>query len=187
MSRSKYFTLPLLLILCGCYSHKKAIENSLPYSQKINWPENYDPESARFFVHNETDIQASPEVVWSILTNAEAWPEWYHGAKNVVITGDSARRLHPGAVFTWSTMGLDFTSTIKEFDAPYRLCWESRKKSIKGYHAWLIIPTEEGCKLVTDESQYGLLTLMQKSFIPNKLRKLHDTWLMEIKSKAESK
>lgn len=187
MSLSKYFALPLVLILCGCYSHKKAIQQGLPYSQKINWPENYEPFNTSFFVHNETDIQASPQVVWSILIDAEEWPQWYQGAKNVVIMGDSTKRLHQDAVFTWNTMGLDFTSTVKEFVAPYRLSWESRKKSINGYHAWLILPTKEGCKLVTDESQYGWLTLMQKSFIPNKLRKLHDTWLLEIKNKAESK
>ena len=66
-----------------------------------------------------------------------------------------------------------------------RLSWESRKKSIKGYHAWLILPTENGCKLITQESQYGWLTFFEKLFQPNKLRKLHDVWLAEIKNKAE--
>ena len=82
-------------------------------------------------------------------------------------------------------MGLDFESAVKEFIAPSRLSWESRKKSIKGYHAWLIIPTEKGCKLITEESQHGWLTFFEKVFQPNKLRKLHDVWLNEIKIKAE--
>ena len=186
MTPSRYFLFLLIPICAGCYSHKKSIESSLPHSQNINWPAEYEPAKAKFFVHNEIDIQAPPQAVWKILIDAENSPTWYEGAANVLIQGDSSEQLSTDAVFTWRTMGLDFTSTIKEFSPPFRLSWESRKKSIKGYHAWLIIPTDQGCKLITDESQYGWLTFIQKSFVPNKLRKLHDTWLAEIKHKAES-
>jgi len=83
-------------------------------------------------------------------------------------------------------MGLDFTSTIKEFEAPYRLSWESDKKSIRGYHAWLIIPTENGCQLITSEAQHGFMTFLQKVFVPNKLERLHNEWLTQIKYKSEN-
>ena len=159
----------------------------MPYSNEIQWSAGYQPSQAKFFVHNEIDINAKPETVWNILIEAEEWPQWYEGAQNVSIQDSKSNQLEAGSRFNWKTMGLDFTSEIKEFEAPYRLSWESKKKSIKGYHAWLIIPNATGCKLITQESQYGWLTLMQKSFIPNKLRKLHDVWLAEIKNKAESK
>jgi hypothetical protein len=68
-----------------------------------------------------------------------------------------------------------------------RLSWESRKTLIQGYHAWLIVPTEKGSKLITDESQHGFLARMQWIFIPSKLRGLHDEWLMKIKEKAEGR
>ena len=54
------------------------------------------------------------------------------------------------------------------------------------YHAWLILPTETGCKVITDESQNGWLTFFEKTFQPKKLKKLHDVWLTELKKKAEA-
>ncbi|MCG5054970.1 MAG: SRPBCC domain-containing protein [Myxococcales bacterium] len=152
---------------------------------EIHWPQSYQPEDATFFVHNETEVLAPPEVVWDILVQAEAWPTWYEGAQDVKVRS-SRGRLHEAASFTWTTMGLDFTSTVEEWHPPTRLSWESRKRSIKGYHAWLLVPTETGCRLVTDEAQFGFLAFMQKIFIPNKLHRLHDVWLAEIKRKAEA-
>ncbi|MEM6525911.1 MAG: SRPBCC domain-containing protein [Bacteroidota bacterium] len=184
MANFRYWIL-VFLFSSGCYSHKKSIESSLPYSKEIAWPVDYEPSTTRFFVHNEIDIKAKPERVWKILIQAEEWPQWYVGDQNVSIKDSKSDRLKAGTIFTWKTMGLNFTSEVKEFEAPYRLSWESRKNSIKGYHAWLIVPTEAGCKLITDESQYGWLTFMQKTFIPNKLWKQHNKWLMEIKKKAE--
>lgn len=153
----------------------------------INWPENYKPEEAVFFVHNEIEINASPETVWEILIDAEKWQEWYVGAENVQIINNSNGVLNEESVFRWKTMGLNFSSEIKEFVPNERLSWESRKRSIKGYHAWLIIPTESGSRVITDESQNGWLSFLEKIFQPNKLHGLHDIWLQELKKKAELK
>jgi uncharacterized protein YndB with AHSA1/START domain len=181
-----------LASLSGCYAPPRVGDPSnalaagpLPPDQ-INWPEKYRPEDASFFVHNEIEIQAPPEAIWEVIIQAETWPSWYEGASKVKVQGREDGRLAPDAVFTWDTMGLSFTSTIKEFKPPHRLSWESRKSTIQGYHAWLIIPTAAGCKLVTDESQHGFMTWMQKAFVPGKLRRLHDVWLAEIKKKSEA-
>ncbi len=157
----------------------------LPANQ-IHWPEKYKPEDAGFFVHNEIEILAPPEAVWSVLVEAENWPSWYEGAQTVKVNEPLGRGLGPHSAFTWTTMGLDFTSIVKEFAPPFRLSWESRKSTIKGYHGWLVIPTGAGCRLVTEESQHGFLTLMQKIFVPKKLHRLHDVWLAGIKKRAES-
>lgn len=158
----------------------------MSFDYRIDWPSNYEPKQSTFFVHNEIQIAASPEVVWSILIQAETWPEWYVGAKDVKVRNSTDGILNESSVFTWNTMGLDFVSTIREFKPPYRLSWESNKWSIRGYHAWLIIPNEHGCRLITDESQFGFLAVLQGIFQPNKLRLLHDVWLEQIKKKAEA-
>ena len=176
----------LAMALASCYSVKNSVKRSYPNSQKINWPEAFIPEESRFFVHNEIDINASPEAVWNTLIHAEAWEEYYEGASCVVLIDNNTGKLEKNAVFSWNTMGLDFTSTVEEFEAPYRLSWESTRKSIRGYHAWLIIPTETGSKLITSEAQHGFLTLLQKVFVPNKLKGLHDEWLAQIKLKSEN-
>lgn len=177
----------LTLNLVSCYSVKKTVERSYPLSQEIDWPAAYTPEEARFFVHSELAINAAPETVWAVLIQASEWESYYDGASDLVLIDNTTGRLSEDAVFTWKTMGLDFTSTVKEFKPPYRLSWESSKKSISGYHAWLIIPTETGCTLITSEAQHGFMTLPQKLFVPNKLRRLHDGWLEQIKHKSENR
>lgn len=176
----------IALCCTSCYSVKKAVSEAQPYSDIIHWPAEYEPAKAKFYVHNKIDIKASPEIVWNILLQAEEWADYYEGASNVKVQNAENGILRENSVFAWKTMGLDFESTIKEFVPFSRLSWESQKKSIKGYHAWFILPTETGCTLVTDESQHGWLTFMEKTFQPKKLYKLHDIWLMEIKKKAES-
>lgn len=176
----------ITLAATGCYSIKKSVEQSYPNSKEILWPDDYKPEESKFFVHNEIDINASPETVWSVLIQADEWEDYYEGASNIQLIDNTDGRLSENSIFTWKTMGLDFTSTIKEFEPPYRLSWESDKRSIRGYHAWLIIPTENGSKLITSEAQHGFMTSLQKVFVPNKLERLHDEWLAQIKYKSEN-
>lgn len=172
--------------MTSCYSVKKSVEESYPNSQAIVWPEAYTPEEAKFFVHNEIEISAPAEAVWEVLIQADEWEDYYSGASNLELGSNQSGRLSENSVFSWKTMGLDFTSYIKEFKPPFRLSWESNRKSIRGYHAWLIIPTAEGCKLITSEAQHGFMTLPQKVFVPKKLEGLHDEWLAQIKTRAES-
>ncbi len=147
---------------------KKSVESSYPLSKEINWPSEYRPEESKFFVHNEIDIDADPETVWNVLINAGEWEDYYEGATNLVLLDNIDGQLNENSVFTWNTMGLDFTSTVKEFEPPYRLAWESNKNIIDGWHAWLIIPTDSGSKLITSEAQHGFMTLPQKMFVPKK-------------------
>ena len=50
-------------------------------SEKINWPANNEPSESKFYVHNEIEINARPEVVWSYLIDALKWPFWYNRGK----------------------------------------------------------------------------------------------------------
>ena len=182
-------------LLGGCATVPPAgtPENALDFqpstplpADAIRWPARYQPEKATFFVHNEIEIDAPPQAVWDVLIHAESWPSWYEGASDVKVIDSTSGRLTADASFSWRTMDLDFVSKITEFEPPYRLSWESRKSTIQGYHAWLLIPTSRGTRVVTDESQFGMLASLQGVFIPNKLRKLHDVWLANLKQRAEA-
>lgn len=154
-------------------------------SEPIHWPSGYAPSESRFFVHNETHIMAPPDLVWNILIDALKWEQWYEGAHDVSFVNSSSSRLQENAAFNWQTMGLRFRSEIREFE-PFRLlAWESAKKSIQGYHVWLIIPIPGGCWVITEESQNGWLTFFEKTFQKNKLHRLHDSWLEGLRKRAE--
>jgi uncharacterized protein YndB with AHSA1/START domain len=153
---------------------------------QIRWPEAYEPEKATFTITNSITIAAPPQVVWEQLIQAESWPNWYKGASNVKVLGSSTGRLEAGSTITWSTMDQDLVTKVVEFVPPYRMGWESRQSTLKAYHAWLLVPTADGTRVVTDESQFGLLAHLQRIFLPNKLRDLHDVWLAELKSRSEA-
>jgi uncharacterized protein YndB with AHSA1/START domain len=179
----------LTLAACAAVPRVGAPTNQLgpppAAADRINWPERYGPDRSGFFVHNEVDIAAPPEVVWAELVDAHTWPDWSEGAADVrLATGGS---LTADAEFAWRTMDQSFVSVVKEFVPPYRLGWESYRSDLQGYHAWLIVPTATGCRVVTEESQFGFLTFMQKVFVPTKLANLHDRWLAALKHRAEAR
>jgi uncharacterized protein YndB with AHSA1/START domain len=153
---------------------------------QVSWPEGFAPAQSKFYVRNEIEINAPPEKVWNILIDAQKWESWYQGAENLRLCTSGDSMLKAGSVFEWKTMGLNFVSTIKEFTPNRVLAWESNKRCIQGYHAWLIIPTATGCRVITEETQNGWLTFFEKTFQRNKLKRLHDVWLGELKKKAES-
>jgi uncharacterized protein YndB with AHSA1/START domain len=155
------------------------------FNKEITWPEGFHPKESKFYVENEIEINASPEIVWSILIEAESWPNWYGGAKDVKVTGKNSPNLSQDARLSWKTMGIKFDSEVKEFESNQRIAWLSDKKSIQGYHIWVITPTKNGCHVLTAETQNGWLTFFEKTFQPKKLHRLHDIWLAELKQKAE--
>lgn len=196
MHRSRLFIAPTLasclslVVGCGSVPVVGTRDNLLPQGHiapdVIRWPALYEPKKATFFVSNQIEIAAPPQRVWDILIDMERWQDWYAGASNVRLTSSSDGKLTTNAQFSWTIMDLDFVSTVKEFEPPFRLSWESRKSTIQGYHAWLLIPTETGTRVVTDESQFGILAWLQGIFVPTKLSKLHDTTLERIKERAEA-
>lgn len=176
-------TLFILLILFLPWSIPNCNSQSL---SEHPWPEGFSPETSSFYVKNQIEILASPEQVWNELIQAESWPSWYYGASDVKIIGDNpTSTLRPNSKFSWKTMGLDFISEILDYQPYAQLSWLSSKKSIQGYHVWLIIPTETGCRVITAESQNGWLTTMEKLFQPKKLYRQHEDWLQLLKNRVE--
>jgi hypothetical protein len=170
----------------SCYSHKKVLKEGLPYSKSISWPIGYNPSESDFFVPNEIHIKASPQVVWDVLIQAEKWQDFYKKAKGLDVQNATDGKLFLSAIFTWYPAG-KFTSTIQKFEAPSEIAWsaDDGKEGMAVYHAWKIIPTENGCKLITQESQNGPRTFWEKIFVPKMVKKHHQMWLEGIKTLAE--
>lgn len=157
-----------------------------PTTNLVVWPDEFNPSKAKWYVYNEIEINAKPEVVWDILIDAKKWHTFYNGAQSPVEFMDAtASTLKNGLQFKFHTMGLKLKPVMKEFVPNERMAWEVRRHNLTGYHAWVIVPSDNGCRLITAEGQNGFLTTMQKWFQPNKLLKLHDKWIRLIKERAE--
>lgn len=90
-----------------------------------------------------------------------------------------------GTKFTWRTFGANLSSEVKEYIPYQRLAWEAKGMGILAYHAWLIIPNQNGCKVITEETQRGFVCRLQNIFMPKRTHKYHQVWLEGLKRKAE--
>ncbi len=162
------------------YSRKyQAAEN------QINWPAAFDPRVSDFYVHNEIEINATPEQVWQLLVHAKEWTQWYDGIQDIRFDDSTQQVLAKDTKVCWKSMGQSLNNTVVEFKPYQALAWQFSEAKIQGHHAWVILPTASGCRVITDESQTGKLAKLQKIFLPKKLMKQHDKWLRLLKQEAE--
>jgi hypothetical protein len=190
----KFFTTILLLfsVMSAILAQENTVKSIMtkkydPTTNLVVWSEEFNPSKAKWYVYNEIEINAKPAVVWNILIDAKKWHTFYKGVQSPVEYLDTtATTLRNGLAFKMHTMGLQLEPVMKEFVPNERMAWEVRRGNLTAYHAWVIVPTANGCRLITPEAQNGFLTFLQKVFQPNKLLKLHDKWLRLIKERAEN-
>jgi uncharacterized protein YndB with AHSA1/START domain len=140
-------------------------------NEKIIFPDRFLPSNSPVFVHNEIEIKSTPEKVWFWLTNAATWHDWYFNASKVKLINHPGRDILEKTRFTWKTFGAHLKSEVQDFVPNERLAWDAKGPGILAYHAWLIIPTTNGCKAITEETQHGLLCRLGKLFMPNRMNK----------------
>jgi uncharacterized protein YndB with AHSA1/START domain len=127
-------------------------------------------------------IAASPEVVWKVHTDINAWSQWHSSIS-------SARALSPlavGSSFEWKSGGLTIASTIQSLEPNRRISWTGKSIGTQAKHVW-ILEAQNGSTLVTtEESMEGWLVSLLKLFTPTFLDKSLDVWLRDLKNKAEA-
>lgn len=151
----------------------------------INWPDKYQPEECAVHVVNELAMDVAPAAVWDCLIQASRWPEWYENASNVDVAGAPDGRLHDGTQFRWKTFGVTIDSEVEEFEPHERIAWSAIAFGLDVYHAWLIIPTEGGCKVITEETQNGFLARLGHFMRPGSMHKFHQIWLESLAGRAK--
>jgi uncharacterized protein YndB with AHSA1/START domain len=152
---------------------------------RIAWPAGHAPASARVFAQNVVDIAATPEMVWSQLVDCVAWPRWYKHCSDVsVLRGGS--QLSAGSKFRFKTLGFYFEPEIVTFEPDQMLVWSARGPAgTSGSHAWYIEPRSGGCRVITEESQSGLLLFFLGPRTHDRLLTSHEEWLRSLKERAE--
>ena len=155
--------------------------------RRIIWPPEHSPASAMVFAQNTIEISAMPERVWSLLIDCVEWPRWYKHCSDVsVLRGGSLLNAH--SKFRFKTLRFYFEPEVETFE-PYRmLVWSAKGPAgTSGSHAWYIEPTPTGCRVVTEESQKGLLLFFLRSRTRGELLAAHEEWLRSLRELAEAK
>lgn len=164
----------------------KPIATVMP-DQSIRWPDGHAPALSRVFAQNAMEIAAAPERIWSLLIDCKAWSSWYRHCSDVSILR-SGPLLGPHSKFRFKTLGFYFEPEIDTFEPSRMLVWSAKGPAgTSGAHAWYIEPMQDGCRVVTEEAQKGLLLFFIGARTRNTLLNSHQEWLRALKVLAESR
>jgi uncharacterized protein YndB with AHSA1/START domain len=130
---------------------------------------------------SEIDIDASPEVVWDVLTTFERWPSWNPDVKTMAFGGPVAE----GTTFTWKAGPGTITSTIGHVEPPHAIAWTGRTLGIDAVHVWRLEPQLDGTHVHCEESFAGMLPRLLRGPMRTMLQKGLDNGLRYLKAEAE--
>ena len=125
----------------------------------IKWPEEMAPSRSPVHFTNELEVEATPETIWSLLTDPQAWPSFYPGVEHVQLL-DGHNRFRVGTRFETNLAGQDVAASVQEFEPMTLIAWGGGPKASaesRAYHAWIITPTANGTHLWTEETMQGPL------------------------------
>ena len=154
-------------------------------SADIHWPTGQHPEDADLYAHNEIMVNASCETVFANIVDAQSWPSWYPNSHNVVVHDSPDNKLHEGTKFSWDTFGVHIESTVHEFVPNSRIGWWGLGTGMKAYHTFLLVKTDQGCHIITEEVVRGEGAIKFRQEQPNTMHDGHDLWLKVIKERSE--
>ena len=150
----------------------------------VIWPERFDPKTSAIYALNDIDVKAPPEVVWRLLVDAENWSSYFPPEDQVkILSGESELAL--GTEYSRVTVGFPMSLVVIEFEPFRRLAWattvDGDETRSSAYHGWVIAPTDEGCHVLTEETQRGprfLDVLGHKH--PGGLYRYHQDWVERL-------
>jgi hypothetical protein len=151
-------------------------------NDQIRWPPDFA--NAPVHVSNEMLMDVPCENVWAWLVRADLWPDWYPNSSNIEFLLPLGPTLRLGHIFRWRTFGVHLTSQVREAAFRERLAWNARGLGIRAYHAWLIKEEKGGCRVRTEERQYGFLCRLGNLVFPHRMFKGHQMWLERLQEKA---
>jgi len=149
-------------------------------SEFDQWPQEEQPKGAKVFAHNERIVPAPPERVWDLLVAAQGWSKFYANAQFVALADPRQHRLRRGSVFRWVTFGAPITSEVNTCERPARIGWRWWRRGAHGYHIWLLEPHERGTRIVTEETQRGVLPGLTRPIMQPLLWLAHNYWLRQL-------
>ncbi len=157
---------------------------------RVIWPAKYDPKTSAIYALNDIDVKAPSEVVWRLLVDAENWSSYFPPEDQVKILS-GGRNWRAGLNTARVTVGFPMSLVVTECEPFRRLAWattvDGDGTGSSAYHGWIITPTDDGCHVLTEETQQGpwfLEELGRKH--PGALYRYHQEWVERPARAAEA-
>ncbi|GGO93325.1 SRPBCC family protein [Wenjunlia tyrosinilytica] len=126
-------------------------------------------------------INATPETLWRLHTDVNAWPSWNAGITKAVLRGPFTE----GNAFDWDTPSLSISSTIAQVHPLRRTVWGGLAHGIQGVHIWTFQETEDGTRVTSQESWTGEPVEADPDGMGAALSESMHGWLDALKFTAE--
>jgi hypothetical protein len=143
----------------------------------VRWPDDARPEGAAIHAVNVLESEVSPEAVWPWLLRAARWGEWYANCHDLRFVGAPGPDLRLGDHLTWRTFSVPVATVVTELVPFERLAWRGSGLGATGYHAWLLQRVGTGVRLVTEETQRGVIPWLGRPLLRPGLHRWHQRWL----------
>ncbi|HET7759682.1 MAG TPA: SRPBCC family protein [Gaiellaceae bacterium] len=127
------------------------------------------------------DVDAPPEVVWTVLTGFADWPQWNRDVKSMTFEGPVA----PGSSFRWKAGPGTIVSTLEEVDPPRRVRWRGKTMSIAALHEYRFEARDGGTHVETEETFSGFLVSLMRGSLQKTLDSALEDGLRYLKTESE--
>lgn len=156
----------------------------------VIYPPEFDPRISAIYALNEVDVKAPAEVVWKLLVDAENWRSYFPPEDQVEILGGE-KELALGTHFARVTIAFPMRLVVTECVPGRRLAWSTTvdgdDTGSTAFHGWVITPTDDGCHVLSEETQQGPWFLDQLGHKhPGGLYAYHQDWVEALKRTAET-
>jgi uncharacterized protein YndB with AHSA1/START domain len=138
-------------------------------------------EKAPVLAKAKIEIDASPETVWDIMTDIEAWPNWNPDVKDAILHGE----LESGTHFQWKAGPGKITSVLQNVEPPKLIAWTGKTMGINAIHVWKIDLIDGKTVAETEESWEGLLSRAMHGRMQKMLEESLKSGLKYLKAEAE--
>src|SRR5690625_877555 len=116
---------------------------------------------------NTISIKASPQQVWSLLSDINKWPQWQTDIDNAVLHGT----LKPQSNFIWKSSGVKIRSTLHTVHPNKHLGWTGKSVGMYAVHNWCLTKKDDETIVEVKESMEGWLVRIFKKTMTKNLKK----------------
>ena len=156
----------------------------------VVYPRQYHPRISPIYALNEIDVKAPAAVVWQLLVGSENWSSYFPPEDQVkILSGEPELRL--GTRYSRVTIGFPMHLVVTECLPSRRLSWstivDGDGTGSSAFHGWVITPTDDGCHVLSEETQQGPWFLEQLGHKhPGGLYSYHQDWVEALARAAEA-
>lgn len=129
----------------------------------------------------EIEIDADPNIVWNILADIEAWPNWNGDVESATLNGE----LKPGTQFQWKAGPGKITSVLQDVEPPHLIAWTGKTLGIKAIDVFKINVVDGKTIVHEEESWEGLLSRAMHGRLQKMLETSLQSGLEALKTEAE--